>query len=203
MGECLILGLNPDSGRPVCRVADVPAAGNTASQRSISGSNSFGFDGLRRRCVPTAPAPPIPLAVHQSRSSSQPIGVAQPHQPRRTGSDRPRGTQPCLDDCLPHSQLAGARDRLGDEALVRADHLSNVTGRSDAPADGWLGPQPRRSRSCRVAETAVSTWLPLVARSSHDFHVDNPLGGCRKRTQPVMSDRPAMTSTVSLTEAPW
>ena len=28
---------------------------------------------------------------------------------------------------------------------------------------------------------ALSTWLPLVARSSHDLHVDNPLGGCRKR----------------------
>jgi hypothetical protein len=34
--------------------------------------------------------------------------------------------------------------------------------------------------TCIVNATAVSTWLPLVARSSHDFQVDNPLGGCRK-----------------------
>jgi hypothetical protein len=28
----------------------------------------------------------------------------------------------------------------------------------------------------------VSTRLPLVGRSGHGFHVDNPSGGCRKRT---------------------
>ena len=45
-----------------------------------------------------------------------------------------------------------------------------------------IAPTPRRARFRIVAATAVSTRLPLVARSSRDFHVDNPLGGCRKRT---------------------
>jgi hypothetical protein len=36
----------------------------------------------------------------------------------------------------------------------------------------------------------VSTRLPLVARSGHGFHVDNPSGGCRKRTGARASGRP-------------
>jgi hypothetical protein len=44
-------------------------------------------------------------------------------------------------------------------------------------------------RICNVAATALSTRLPLVARSSHDFHVDNPLGGCRKRTNATGNPR--------------
>ena len=37
----------------------------------------------------------------------------------------------------------------------------------------------------------VSTRLPLVARSGHALHVDNPLGGCRKRTTTGQVGSPA------------
>jgi hypothetical protein len=61
--------------------------------------------------------------------------------------------------------------------MAASDRLEG--GLSDAQA--WL---------LQFPATAVSTRRPPIARSSHDFHVDNPLCGCRKRTNRVANVHP-------------
>ena len=57
-----------------------------------------------------------------------------------------------------------------EDRAALASHARNrlQSDRNDR-CQGW------RRHFSFVAATAVSTRLPLVARSSHDFHVDNPL----------------------------
>ncbi len=59
--------------------------------------------------------------------------------------------------------------------------LTSRHARANCPRR-FTGSRASQRHFCNVAATAVSTWLPLVARSSHDFHFDNPLGGCHNRT---------------------
>ena len=96
---------------------------------------------------------------------------------------------------LPFNGLSEPIDETQLRRLQGRHRLHRQARNSQPCARAWLPARPSREsaryeaafrdndRFCFVAATAVSTRPPLVARSSHDFHVDNPLGGCRKRTQ--------------------